>query len=165
VTTPVYLVRHAKAGNRLAWTEPDHLRPLTKPGRRQAKALVELFADQLFSHLVSSPYVRCLQTLEPLAEARALQLEASAALAEGAPIDEAMELMLSVASDGPAALCTHGDVMIGAVGELSNGGIPVHGPREFKKGSTWVFEVSGGAFSRARYLPPPATRARSRSAR
>ena len=156
MTTPVYLVRHAKAGNRLRWTDPDHVRPLTKPGRRQADALVALYAEQPFSRLLSSPYVRCVQTLEPLAEARGLALETADELSEGAPVEGALELLLSIADHGPAALCTHGDVMMFAVEELVSAGVPLAGPREFKKGATWILEVRGGAFARGRYLPPPA---------
>ena len=153
--TLVYLVRHAKAGNRLRWTKPDELRPLTKTGRRQAEALVGLLAEQPFSRLLSSPYVRCVQTLEPLAEERNLPLETTELLAEGAPLDEVLELMLSIAADGPAALSTHGDVMTGAVEELLAAGIPVEGPHEFKKGAAWILDVRGGAVARARYFPPP----------
>ena len=67
MTGPIYLVRHAKAGHRERWTDDDEVRPLTKKGWRQAKALVELFDTQPFARLVSSRYVRCVQTLEPLA--------------------------------------------------------------------------------------------------
>ena len=131
------------------------LRPLTKPGRRQADALVELLAEQPFSRLVSSPYVRCVQTLEPLAEARDLPLEPRQLLAEGAPVDDALELMLSIAGDGPAALCTHGDVMTDTVEELLAAGIPLQEPLEFRKGATWILDVRAGDFVAARYLPPP----------
>src|SRR5919106_1615180 len=34
---PIYLVRHAKAGNRGEWTNPDHLRPLSENGKQQAE--------------------------------------------------------------------------------------------------------------------------------
>jgi 8-oxo-dGTP diphosphatase len=152
---PIYLVRHAKAKNRLGWTELDDLRPLTKSGRWQAEALVALYADQRFWRLLSSPYLRCVQTLEPLAAARGLPLETVPELAEGAPADEALELMLSMAEDGSAVLSTHGDVMMDAVEQVLVGGIPRQGPFEFKKGATWVFEVRSGAFAGARYLPPP----------
>lgn len=155
MTTPIYVVRHAKAGNRLRWTEPDELRPLTKPGRGQAEALVTLLADQPFSRLLSSPYVRCVQTLEPLAKARDLPLETTERLAEGASIDAVLEWILSMAGAGPAALSTHGDVMTGVVFALLGAGIPVDGGHEFKKGSAWILDVGGGAISRARYLPPP----------
>lgn len=153
--TPVYVIRHAKAKSRRRWTEPDHLRPLTKAGLRQAAALPELFAGQPFTRLFSSPYVRCLQTLEPLAAERGLTLEMADALAEGAPMGEALELMLRLAGDGPAALCTHGDVMFDAVEELLAIGVRLEGPLEFAKGGTWVFEVTDRAFTGGRYLPPP----------
>jgi len=155
VTTPVYLVRHARAGNRSRWTEPDQLRPLTDAGRRQAHALVEALAEQPFSRLLSSPYVRCLQTLEPLAQARGLPVETTELLVEGGSIHDVIELMLSVAGDGPAALSTHGDLMTGAVETLLAEGVPAEGPHEFKKAAAWIFDVRGGAFALARYLAPP----------
>ena len=61
----VHLIRHAKAKNRLEWDDPDHLRPLTKRGRREAAALAERFRDEGLARLVSSPSVRCVQTLQP----------------------------------------------------------------------------------------------------
>ena len=91
--TPLYLLRHAKAKDREKWTEPDDLRPLTKEGWRQAEALVDLYADQEFARFLSSPYVRCVQTLEPLAKARGLPLETADELAEGAPLEATYELM------------------------------------------------------------------------
>ena len=160
MTTPIYLVRHAKAGSRTRWVEPDHLRPLTKPGRRQAKALVKLFAEQPLSRLVSSPYVRCVETLEPLAPARDMEIELADALAEGA--GDALDLMLSLAESGPAALSTHGDVMQLSVGKLAATGIPLRDGNELDlaKGSTWIFDFTDGAFTEARYLPPPTTEAK-----
>ena len=121
MTTPIYLVRHAKAGNRLRWTQPDELRPLTKSGLWQAEALVTLLADQPFSRLLSSPHVRCVQTLEPLAKARDLPLETTELLAEGASTGAVLELMLSMADGGPSAFSTHGDVMTGVVLQLLGG--------------------------------------------
>ena len=53
--TLAYLIRHAKAKNRLKWSEPDHLRPLTKAGLEQASALPGLYEGQPFSRLFSSP--------------------------------------------------------------------------------------------------------------
>jgi 8-oxo-dGTP diphosphatase len=153
--TPVYLIRHAKAKNRLRWQQLDHLRPLTKAGFEQAQALPALYDDQPFSRLFTSPYVRCVQTLEPLAEARGMGLELADALAEGAPVGVALELMLSLAHDGPVALCTHGDVMMDAVEELVAAGVPLSGPLEFKKGATWILEVQDRMFASGRYCPPP----------
>ena len=80
----VHLIRHAKAKNRLEWTEPDDVRPLTKRGRREALAIAERLQQDPPNRLVSSPYARCIQTLEPLALALDLAIETTDELAEGA---------------------------------------------------------------------------------
>jgi 8-oxo-dGTP diphosphatase len=153
--TAVYLIRHAKAKNRLKWSEPDHLRPLNKAGLEQADALPALFEGQSFARLLSSPSIRCVQTLEPLAEARGLPLELAEELREGAPVGEALELMLTLGHEGPAALCTHADVMMDTIEELFTGGVRLDGPLEFKKAATWILDVQERTFTSGRYLPPP----------
>src|SRR3954469_967625 len=65
---PLLLVRHAKAGNRKSWDGVDRLRPLTDAGWAQGTALLDLLGESRPVRLLSSPYVRCVQTLEPLAE-------------------------------------------------------------------------------------------------
>ena len=152
---PIYLVRHAKAGDRERWTEHDELRPLTKRGRRQSEALVELFDAQPFIRLLSSRYVRCVQTFEPLAEVRELPIELADGLTEGAERAASIELMLEAAVDGPVALSTHGDVMLNVLDELAAVGAELTGPVLFQKGSTWILEVADGSFTAGRYLPPP----------
>lgn len=153
----IYLVRHAKAGHRERWTEPDELRPLTKSGWRQAEALVGLFDSQPFARLVSSPYVRCVQTFEPLAKARSLPIENADELAEGAPLTASVDLLLrTAAADRPVALSTHGDIVENVLDELSRLDVPLDGPVDLAKGSTWIIDVADGAFAGARYLPPPA---------
>ena len=156
-TTPVYLVRHAAAGDRETWTGADHLRPLTELGRRQAEGLVVLFGAVPFVRFISSPYVRCVQTLEPLAEARTLPIETDDRFAEGAPVTNALALIRSSAVEGATVVCTHGDVMMLAVEELLEQGVPRRsgGPIGFEKGCTWVLEVADGAVTSASYLPPP----------
>jgi 8-oxo-dGTP diphosphatase len=151
----VYLVRHAKTLNRYTWPEPDHLRPLSKAGFRQAAALPEHLGNVPFSRLVTSPYVRCVQTLEPLAEADGAVLELADWLAEGAGAAAALELLLAMAGDGPVAACTHGDVILDTLAELGFAKTPLEDPLECKKGSTWILEVGEGSFRRGRYLEPP----------
>ena len=153
---PVYLIRHAKATDPAEWAGNDELRPLTAEGRRQAAGLITLFGDAALTALISSPHLRCVQTLEPLSEAWRMPVATSNALAEGANVGDATELMLSAAAAGPAALCTHGDVMMNVVHELLDSGVRLRGDQtEFKKGSTWVLKARDGAFVSARYLPPP----------
>ena len=68
----VYLVRHARAGKRGEWEGDDRLRPLDERGVRQAQGLVEQLSGRELRRILSSPYVRCVQSVEPLAEARGL---------------------------------------------------------------------------------------------
>ena len=82
------LVRHARAGSRKGWEGPDIERPLSKKGRRQADGLVEMLEAAGVKRIVSSPYVRCTQTVEPLAEALGLEIEPSPGRTEEiTPID------------------------------------------------------------------------------
>ena len=159
VATPptwMYLIRHAKAGSRSAWREPDELRPVSRSGRRQSKRLVERFDGMPVRRLFSSPFLRCIQTLEPLADARGLDIDLAHELSEGAPIAAVEALILAASADGPAAFSTHGDVQAGLVGDLIDRGVRLDGEDvAFKKGSTWILEVVAGKVASVRYLPPP----------
>lgn len=99
------LLRHAAAGDREHWDGDDFHRPLNARGRREAEALVALLSPFGVRRVVSSPYVRCAQTVEPLAAALGLPLELDDRLAEGEG-SAALELL---EEDG-VVLCTHGDV-------------------------------------------------------
>jgi 8-oxo-dGTP diphosphatase len=150
---PIYLVRHAKAGDRSKWTEDDRLRPLSKAGRRQAEALVRSFNGLRFDRILSSPFVRCEQTVRPLALDRGLRIEPAEALAEGAPLDGLLQLVAELDEEAVVA-CAHGDLIPEAIAHLRDLGVPADdGPT--KKGSTWILERAGGEVVRARYLPPP----------
>jgi len=149
----VYLVRHADAGNRTQWSELDRVRPLSESGWRQAESLVSLFADATLSRVLTSSYLRCRQTVEPLARARRLTLEYDDRLIEGADTGAAWELISGV-GDG-SVLCSHGDVVSAVVIHLDRAGIPLEGGRRWEKCSIWALEVDGGTVHRGRYIPPP----------
>jgi 8-oxo-(d)GTP phosphatase len=51
----IYLIRHAKAGDRDTWLDDDRLRPLSGRGHRQARLLVDLLADATFDRVLPSP--------------------------------------------------------------------------------------------------------------
>src|SRR5262245_38863773 len=119
----VSLVRHAKAGSRHAWHGKDRLRPLSQAGRAQATGLVDAFDGQALDRLLSSPYLRCVETLEPLALSRGLAIETDEALAEGAPVQDALRLIRETARGGNAALCTHGDVLTAMLRRLGEDGV------------------------------------------
>lgn len=147
----VLLVRHAEAGDRRRWEGDDRERPLSGEGRRQAERLVEALHDQPVGRILSSPYARCVQTVEPLAAARGLPVEPTDALAEGAGGASVRRLLAEV---GDAVLCSHGDVVQELVEDLGRRGVAVEGG--LAKGSTWVLDVVGGEVVGARYLPEPA---------
>ena len=105
------LLRHASAGDRDHWEGPDELRPLDERGRRQAAELVELLRSFGLRRVVSSPYVRCVDTVAPLARALGVPVEEDERLAEGAA-PGAAELLRE---DGVLA-CTHGDVVCDVLG-------------------------------------------------
>ena len=150
----ILLVRHAKAGNREKWEGPDEERPLSKKGWRQAEGLVETLKGYGVSRVLSSPYVRCVQTLEPLADALGLKVEPAEELAEGADPADTRDLMRRM--DGAvAALCSHGDIVPAVLDLLAaEEGLELAPDYPFEKGSTWVITDEGGGLE-ARYLPPP----------
>ncbi len=150
----VYVLRHAKAGSRSGGDGPDELRPLSKRGRKQAEALGDQLADADVARIVSSPYVRCLQSVEPLAARLHVPIEKSDALAEGAPLREALRLVEKV-SDQPTLLCTHGDVVEELLAHAERQGVRLEG-EGMEKGSTWILSVEHGTIVGAKYLPPPA---------
>ena len=105
----IYLVRHAKAGSRKNWDDDDTQRPLVESGWEQARLLVRKFENVEVTRLISSPYMRCQQTLQPLAEERGLVVEVDERLAENTSRDIVAELLNTV--DEGTVLCSHGDVI------------------------------------------------------
>lgn len=146
-----YVVRHAKAGSRSHWTGDDRVRPLSKKGQKQSEALVSLFEPFPISTIFSSPFVRCVQTVEPLAKARGIAVKESASLAEGHGLAGAMEFLGDRDLDH-AVLSTHGDLIWELVEELVKRHVIRAGAGGFEKGSTWVIEMAEGLPVRATYL-------------
>ncbi len=150
----VWVVRHAKAGSRRAWSGEDSRRPLSKPGRRQADGLVELLASAKFTDIASSPFVRCRETVEPLAASTALEIVADERLAEGAGPYGALSLVRESAATG-GVLCSHGDVITELLARLERSGVDLGNEPSCEKGSIWALELDGEQIASARYLPPP----------
>jgi 8-oxo-dGTP diphosphatase len=152
----VLLVRHARAGRRDRWKGDDRLRPLSKKGRQQVEALVPVLLDFVDDDAVvmSSPWLRCRQTIEPLAAALGVEMEESEALAEGMG-RKALDLVSDLAGQ-TAVLCTHGDIVEEVLDHLRLVGVDLGRKPVFPKASTWVLRERHGEFREARYLLPPA---------
>ena len=140
----ILLVRHATAGKRENWKGDDRLRPLDERGRRQTAELTEMLSRYPVKRILSSPYVRCVETVDPLARKLGLHLEEADELAEGATRSQVVNLMRSL-SGHLSVLCTHGDV----VETLLGGEVPN------RKGGVWVLKEADGKFEPVRYLLPP----------
>ena len=150
---PVVLIRHADAGNRQDWTGDDHLRPLSSRGRGQANRLVATLRPWSPQRVLSSPYTRCVETVDPLARSLGLEVEITKNLAEGVGA-EALALLRAVA-DEKVALCTHGDVIAEILVALADEDRLNLGPKPRQsKGSAWVLQAVNGTFLSATYLAP-----------
>src|SRR6185437_13277681 len=62
------LVRHADAGVRSEWRGSDEWRGLTDVGHGQARAIVRMIGDLPVERILSSPSLRCRQTVVPLVD-------------------------------------------------------------------------------------------------
>jgi 8-oxo-dGTP diphosphatase len=149
----IYLVRHAKAGERRIWSGEDADRPLSRKGWKQATALADRLVRNRATALHSSSYVRCVQTLEPLAAAVGAEITIEKRLIEGEPFEPVLELLSEVV-DG-AVLCTHGDVIPPVIQALQRRGMEIQTPPDWRKASVWVLRRSGLRLTKGKVWPPP----------
>ena len=149
----LHLVRHAKAARRSRWGGPEALRPLTEPGRAQARAIAEALEKQGAARLLSSPAVRCRQTLVPLAEETELAIEVDERLAEGADPAKAFEWLSALRGD--TVVCSHGELVSGLLERFGAEGAALDEEPRCEKGSIWTIarERRSGPVA-AVYTPP-----------
>jgi len=182
--TSIELVRHALAHSRDRWWgTPDRERPLDDRGRAQAGALAEVLpgaAPTPVTALYSSPFARCVQTLEPLAEALGLSVRPEEALGEAALMPDlgddgwtaaawlggrAVGLLdrLAVEHDGGRVVaCSHGDVVPAVIAVLAGrDGVDVATVR-LRKAARFTLDFEAGTCVRVQAHPPPDLNRRSR---
>jgi phosphohistidine phosphatase SixA len=148
------VIRHAKAGSREKWAGDDRKRPLTKKGIKQAQDIVEVLSPYPVASIFSSHYLRCVQTVQPLARRLRLKVDESVSLAEGHGLAGLHEFLDDGDLDN-AVLCTHGDIVWELVEDMVKRKILRAGEGGFDKGSTWILHIDGSKIAKARYLPAP----------
>jgi phosphohistidine phosphatase SixA len=148
----VYLVRHAHAGSQKRWPGPDHDRPLSVRGQEQADGLLEALRDYPVARILTSPTVRCQDTVKPLGHHRGVLVEPLSSLDVRAPVERLLELVLDTSLHA-AVLCGHGEQIRGAL-RLLNRSVRSDGPLRLEKGSTWILDLGAGSEGTARYLLP-----------
>lgn len=155
----IYLVRHAKAGERRVWDGDDVDRPLSKTGWRQSNAVARRLSRKHVTALYASPYVRCMQTLEPLGEMTGLKVREEKRLFEDEPFEPVLDLINEV-EDG-AVLCSHGDIIPAVVNALIRRGMVAETPANWGKASVWVLRRKGDKITKGKVWPPPVLAAKS----
>jgi 8-oxo-dGTP diphosphatase len=150
----LYLVRHAKAGERRLWEANDVDRPLSKKGWKQSEAVGKRLEELDPTDLLSSPYVRCIQTLEPLGRRLRRPVTVESRLAEDEPVEPVLALLRD-AIDG-TVLCSHGDVIPATIQALRSCGTEIRTPVDWRKASVWVLRRNKrGRIVTATVWPPP----------
>lgn len=155
----IHIIRHGHAGSRRAWTDKDELRPLSERGAAQAQAIARDLADTGIDRLWSSPFIRCRQTLEPLARLLTLDVDVIDGLGEGGDGAAALDLLLAAAADGHiVAVSSHGDVIPMIVEVAIERGATLDGPRSGKKGARYELTVVDGRVDRIFHVGAPDAR-------
>ena len=141
-TAPLIVVRHAEAVPRQGFHGAhDGERPLSERGQLQAAALVGWLSAYQPTHVITSDWVRCQDTVAPFCAAVGVTLDLEPALSEEGAARPALEALVArlAAELQPVLLCTHRPVLpqLGqALAELLRPG-PIAGwPR-------WTLPVGG----------------------
>lgn len=142
---PVYLVRHACAGDKRQWSGPDLDRPLDPAGVVQAAALADELAVFPIHRILTSPARRCRQTVEPLADRLDVPVEPLATLLPNGDSERVIRLITALDA-GSAVVCTHGEVMRPLLAVLRQAGVRITAKQDdddwlLQKGTGWALTV------------------------
>lgn len=138
------LVRHGYAGDKKAWKQADMKRPLTLGGREEAVGLAQTLGGLGVTELMSSPYLRCRQTLSPLAAATGLKVHTSDLLVPE-PNVAALDKWVNSSKAEGWVFCTHGETLNALIerwdrrGRLAGSDKP---PSTLPKGSALVVRAA-----------------------
>jgi 8-oxo-(d)GTP phosphatase len=114
-TWPLVIVRHGRSRSRSAWHDADPLRPLNSRGRERAAALVPILAAYGLTRVITSPSVRCLDTVLPYAVAAGHRARVKEGLSEpgfaAEPGRAPYHLTQLIERGNAAVVCTHGPIL------------------------------------------------------
>lgn len=150
----LYLVRHAKAGERRLWEHDDIDRPLSAKGWKQSELVAKRLAKLDVSTLHSSPYLRCVQTLEPLAKRLKQSIAVERRLCEDEPFEPVLDLLAELPPG--AVMSSHGDIIPATLAALERRGTDIRTPPDWRKATVWVLKRNKhGDIVHATAWPPP----------
>ncbi len=150
------IVRHAHAGVRKSWDGDDRLRPLSDRGLAQAKTLANKLAPHEPARILTSPTVRCRQTVEPLAAEFGLDVHDDDRLFEGPNRPDISSLLDEAERKKTLVFSSHGDVIPALLYELVDRGMTHDDRLIWQKASTWIVQYSKKhGWGAGSYLTPP----------
>jgi broad specificity phosphatase PhoE len=155
------LVRHAKAADRDTWTGTDRDRPLVERGRVQAERLARALTatGARLGLVAASPWLRCVQTAEPVAAAAGLQVHADPRLGYGATDLAGWAAEAVAQAPGRDVVAVgHADLIPDFL--RAAGLLPAWS--QFRTGSLFRVPILDGGFGQARYVDRSQLRHQSR---
>jgi 8-oxo-(d)GTP phosphatase len=158
--TTLLLVRHAKAGSRSEWHDVDELRPLSRGGQKQVAPIRELARMYGADRVYSAPLVRCVRTVQPVADDLGVPVGEEELLSEKAYSgmeEAAVRLLLKIATGGGVpVVCSQGGVIPDLVTRVAKTEkLPIGNHVAAKKGSVWVLFFDENRLVAADYIERP----------
>jgi 8-oxo-dGTP diphosphatase len=158
--TTLLLVRHAKAGSRAQWDDADELRPLSHNGEKQVPPIRVLAGLYGADRVYAAPLVRCVRTVQPIADDLGRPVGEEELLAErkyegsAAATQERVEEIVS--EGGVAVVCSQGGVIPDLLSRVAtDSGLSLGERVESKKGSVWALFFDGTRLVAADYIRVP----------
>jgi phosphohistidine phosphatase len=154
VSTELYFLRHAHAGDPTAWSAPDASRPLSEKGIRQAERIGRHLAEVGYGTdaIITSPKIRAARTAEIVAEHLDVPVTVDPRLAGPLTLEDLGDVLTDAGHPTKPMLVGHDPDFSDLVSEL------VGAPIEIKKGALvridldGLIEPGGGSL---RWLLPP----------
>lgn len=136
-TRALVVVRHARARKRSTWPADEETRPLTPTGRGQAHGVVPVLSAYGVIEVTTSPWQRCLDTIEPYCRETGLFAIADDGITEAGHAESPKRARQAVKGTLNAflnaAICTHRPVLPTLVKVLAKASTPSVSKRLPKK--------------------------------
>lgn len=158
-STPLILLRHAKALKRDLWDGDDGDRPLEHVGQLQAAKIPAIYQPYAIEKIYSSDAIRCIQTIEPMASEYAIKPIFSSEISEFGfekDSEKSLDYALSVMLNGaPAVMCSHNPVLPKLVKKLIGKKNFKRLSAELKPGDSFVLHHRNGEVIAVDWTPVP----------
>lgn len=158
-TDTMIVIRHAKAGSKKQFKGEDSKRPLDSRGRIQARALVRQLQAFGATSLTSADRFRCIQTVQPFADAEGLEIRTDHLLSEEGyaadPVGAHTLVRKIAAGGGVPVISSQGRVIPDLLAWWADADGITLPPARNRKASMWVLSLSGGTLCAADHIDSP----------